>query len=224
MMQKDFRFSIKSTEDAGTFTGLASTYGNVDLGGEVCERGCFTKSISDKGGEVVLLWQHDQREPIGMGQVEDTQKGLLLRGTLAIDASPVAAKAYGLAKMGVLKGLSIGYDEIKPPEVRNGIRYLKELKLWEVSLVTFPMNEKAEVASVKSFEDLDNLIEPLRVDLKMGRVLSAATIAKLTETRDQISALLDSATTDEEAAKAAELSRSFHSAFAKLQIPKGLFL
>jgi phage head maturation protease len=42
------------------------------------------------------------------------------------------------------KVLSIGFDPIKD-FVEDGVRHLKELRLWEVSVVTFPMNEAAIV-------------------------------------------------------------------------------
>jgi phage head maturation protease len=58
-------------------------------------------------------------------------------------------------KKGVLKGLEhwlrccTRYD-------CGGIRHLHELKLYEVSVVTFPMNEMATVSSLKSDEPVAN--------------------------------------------------------------------
>src|SRR6266566_5269881 len=60
------RLQIKSLDEAGRFVGLASTYGNVDLGGDVVEPGAFQKTITDRGGEVPLLFAHDSRQPIGL--------------------------------------------------------------------------------------------------------------------------------------------------------------
>lgn len=155
-MQKTFKLEIKDFGGQGIFNGLASVYGNRDLGGEIVEPGAFTKTIADKNGEVPILWQHDSREPIGMGKLMDTAEGLHISGELAIDSSPTAAKAYGLLRKGILKGLSIGYDTLRD-EVKEvagkTTRYLKELKLWEVSIVTFPMNELATVNTVKALED-----------------------------------------------------------------------
>jgi hypothetical protein len=54
-----------------------------------------------------------------------------------------------LLKQGALKGLSIGYDVVKDNWEKR-IRYLKELKLWEVSVVTFPCNTLAGTTSVKA--------------------------------------------------------------------------
>ena len=57
--------------------------------------------------------------------------------------------------MGALDGLSIGF-RVNPDEVsydkRSRKRIIKEVELMEVSLVTFPMNPKAKVRSVKGEE------------------------------------------------------------------------
>src|SRR5690349_13005538 len=156
MKLKDFKMELKDFGDNGTFAGFASVYGNKDLGGDVVEPGAFTKTLADKNGEVPILWQHDSREPIGMGRLTDSGDGLIIKGELALE-SPVAQKAYGLMKKGILKGLSIGYDTVRN-EVKSGTRFLKELKLWEVSIVTFPMNELATVQTIKSIEDAKEVL------------------------------------------------------------------
>ena len=44
MAFKAVRFELKQLDDAGTFTGLASVFGMVDLQGDVIERGAFQKT------------------------------------------------------------------------------------------------------------------------------------------------------------------------------------
>ena len=56
-------------------------------------------------------------------------------------------KANNEFKGGCLNWEDYSIDEY---EIVNGVTYLKELTLWEVSLVTFPMNPLATVDSVKS--------------------------------------------------------------------------
>lgn len=60
-----------------------------------------------------------------------------------------AKRAYTLIKARVIKGLSIGFETIQD-SVEDGVRLLKEIRLWEVSVVTFPMNLDAAIGSVKS--------------------------------------------------------------------------
>jgi hypothetical protein len=94
-----------------------------------------------------MLWQHNPDSPIGTLTLLDTPTALKVKGQLLMDL-PDAKKAYILIKAKVIKGLSIGYDTIKD-SVENGVRLLKEVRLWEGSIVTFPMNEMAMITSVK---------------------------------------------------------------------------
>lgn len=135
---KSFAFELKEANEAGEFTGLASVYGNRDLGGDVVERGAFTKTLRERGSEVPILWQHDQKNPIGLGTLTDSADGLLIKGKLDLDI-PEGQRAYSGLKKGYLKGLSIGYDVVKQKYAGND-RHLTELKLYEVSTVTLPMN------------------------------------------------------------------------------------
>lgn len=151
MLHKECKFQLKEIGEEGTFTGLAAVYGNVDMGKDMIQPGAFTKTLADKNSEVPILWQHDPREPIGKATLTDGKEGLHIKGELVLE-SPVAQKAYALLKRGVLKGLSIGYDVVTE-KMEKGIRILKEIKLWETSLVTFPMNELALVDHVKGMND-----------------------------------------------------------------------
>jgi HK97 family phage prohead protease len=159
MQNRSFKLEVKSLTDQGVFTGMASVFGNVDLGGDVIEPGAFTRTLQHKGGEVPILFSHDTRQPIGLGKVQETKAGLEITGELVLQSSK-AMEAYHLMKKGVLKGLSIGYDSVKDT-VTSGIRHLHEVKLFEVSLVVFPMNEMAMVSSVKSDDPVINFRQTL---------------------------------------------------------------
>jgi HK97 family phage prohead protease len=142
----EINLELKSIAEDGSFEGLAAVYGNKDLGGDIIEPGAFTKSLAEKA-QVPLLYQHDPHEPIGVGTLTDTEQGLAITGKLVLQ-SDVARKCYALMRAGALKGLSIGY-QIVTAAAANGARLLKELKLAEVSIVTFPMNPLAVVTEVK---------------------------------------------------------------------------
>jgi len=152
MAVKAVRFELKQLDDAGTFIGLAGVFGNLDLGGDVIEHGAFAKSLSERGATTPLLWQHKMDEVIGVGHLSETPAGLQVEGKLVFDSNPTAHKVYALMRSGAVKGMSIGYDTVKHV-MRNGVRVLQELRLHEVSLTPFPMNEQALVASVKTLPD-----------------------------------------------------------------------
>lgn len=60
-----------------------------------------------------------------------------------------------------IRGLSIGYDTLLSDFV-DGVRHLKELRLWEGSVVTFPMNEMATVTSIKMADEDDEELAALK--------------------------------------------------------------
>ena len=164
MERHDFGFKVKSVDDAGKFTGVGAVYNNVDLGGDKILPGAFTRTLA-AGKQFPVLWQHNPSDPIGSVKVTDSPQGLMVEGQLLL-SDPTAAKAYQFLKAGIIKGLSIGYETIKSTLVDN-VRELKELKLWELSIVTFPMNEAALVTGIKAMTD-DDRVKHLRA-IRMHR-------------------------------------------------------
>ena len=142
-------------EDKGTgeFEGYGSIFGNVDLGNDVIQKGAFKRSLRKRGPkQVKLLYQHKTDMPIGVfDEIREDEKGLYVKGRLALQTQ-TGREAYELMKMGALDGLSIGF-KVDPKgytyERRSKKRVIDEVDLMEVSLVTFPMNPKAYVRSVK---------------------------------------------------------------------------
>ena len=143
-LTKDFKYALT---DEGTFEGLLATYNNVDLGGDLIEPGAFQKTLQENGPTVPLLWQHDTRQPIGTLTLMDTSEGLAVKGEI-LTTTPPGDYAYKTLKKSIVQGLSIGYDAVK--SVWDGpVRRLKEIRLWEGSVVTFPMDTHALITSVK---------------------------------------------------------------------------
>lgn len=157
----DCGFEIKAINDDGTFEGYGSVFGNVDFGGDVISKGAFAesiKSMKSSGTMPALLWQHKQSEPIGVyTEVREDETGLYVKGKLALKTVR-GSEAYELMKMKALNGLSIGFvSQNDTVDYKSNIRTITKADLWEVSVVTFPMNDKARVSSVKSIEDIKNL-------------------------------------------------------------------
>jgi uncharacterized protein len=146
--KSQIRMEIKEISAEGAFEGLLSPYGNVDGGMDVVEPGAYTKSIKERGSIITLLWQHKTDLPIGTLALEDKADGLWCKGQLEM-ALPKAQEAYICLKNRIIKGLSIGFESIKD-SIESGVRHLKEIRLFEGSIVTFPLNELAMVTSIKS--------------------------------------------------------------------------
>lgn len=149
----EFKFAPVDSEvdESGTFSGYASRFGLKDQGGDTVIAGAFAKSLSQRAP--AMLWQHDPSRPIGVWtKAEEDSTGLRVEGKIDMNVRQ-GMEAHSLLKSGGIKGLSIGYRTRKADRVKGG-RELKELELWEVSLVTFPMQIEASVDSVKDIEGI----------------------------------------------------------------------
>ncbi|WP_018266514.1 HK97 family phage prohead protease [Methylosinus sp. LW4] len=146
-------FDAKAVKDDGTFEGYASTFGNVDSGYDCVMPGAFTRSLLERpAARIKMLWQHDRTQPIGVwtDAVEDS-KGLFVKGALLVPSIKQAAECHALMKAGVIDSMSIGYKTMEADFTQSGVRQLKEVGLFEISMVTFPMNDQATVTTVKEF-------------------------------------------------------------------------
>lgn len=143
---------IKSISDDGTFEGYASTFGNVDNGGDRVIAGAFAKSISRKTARgIKMLRDHDHRKLVGEWlEIREDAKGLYVKGRIFTDIT-LGKETLILMRAGQLAALSIGYLTIDAHYSKlDDVRDLKELDLWEISIVPFPMNEMATIDNVKT--------------------------------------------------------------------------
>jgi uncharacterized protein len=185
---KAFDVEVKANVEKRTIEAYASTFGNRDLVGDVVTKGAFAKTIAERfaGGAkngVKVLWQHLPTMPIGLPiHMEEDSKGLYT--VSKISKTDWGDRALTLAADKVVDKTSIGYDVIKDEYSSGGERLLKELKLYEYSLVTFPANPDADILGTKSMEQLTNLLDQvgaadmgqLFTNTKAGAVMSQANI------------------------------------------------
>ena len=146
---------LKELSAEGEFEGYASTFNNADRGNDVVKPGAFTASLKKRpAGKVKMLAQHDVRRPIGVWTgMEEDARGLKVKGRLLLSIQD-GKETYELMRAGALDAMSIGYRTLTEEYDRSsGVRRLKEVDLMEVSIVTFPMNERATVSTVKTAQD-----------------------------------------------------------------------
>lgn len=176
-------FEIKSVSDSGAFTGYGSVFGVKDSYSDIVIKGAFTKSLNkwkEKGRLPALLWQHKMDEPIGYytKMVED-DNGLYLEGQLLIDDDPLARRAHAHMKAKSLSGLSIGYilNDYDYDKEKSAF-ILKDIDLWEVSVVTFPANDEARIDNVKSIFESGDIPPPKEIERVLRDVGLSRTQAK----------------------------------------------
>jgi len=161
---------LKSMDAKGCFYGYASVFNIVDQQNDMIKEGAFSRSVADPRG-VKLLWQHMNEEPIGViEELKEGPYGLYIKARLLLDI-PKGREVYSLISNGAINGLSIGYMIEDYDYNQDGVRYINDLTLMEVSVVTFPANVSANITQVKGGEPSI---------LAFGKVLDAA-INKLKE-------------------------------------------
>lgn len=167
----DIRWKAARIKDAGQdgeITGYGSVFGVVDRYGEIVDRGAFSKTLKERSPK--MLWQHDPSQPIGVwSDAKETDHGLRLNGQINLETAQ-GREAHALIKQGAVDGLSIGYIPVKwiveednssDQETKSVIMHLTEVKLYETSVVTFPANESALIAGIKSAKTIDDIKELL---------------------------------------------------------------
>ena len=144
-----------AAEDAGYLEGYASVFGNPDLGGDVVEKGAFTKTLKErlKKGAIKLFDSHmlHQGTDAVIGLVEEAAEddyGLTFKARFS--STTRAQDVRRKVQEGILNALSFGYEVVKDAmDPSKKVRLLKELKLYEVSVVPWGMNPKAMIEAVK---------------------------------------------------------------------------
>ena len=179
--------SGEESGDFGFFEGYAATFDNIDRVDDRIEKGAFKKSLKE-GRRIKLLWQHSNPELIGqiMDAKEDNQ-GLFVKGRINLGTAQ-GKEAYALLKAGDIDEMSIGFGMTRKDfEFEGDTRVIKDLTLYEISLVTEPANVEARVTEVKKLkEDLESAetlddIEDLLQEKGFSRSQSCTVISKVKE-------------------------------------------
>lgn len=149
-------FEIKAISEDGSFSGHGSVFGVVDAYGDSIQPGAFARTLKEwdqRGKRPKLLLQHDPSQIVGKWTaMREDARGLYVEGQLFIDL-PLARATWTLMKEGQLDGLSIGFSLPKAGtefDATTKVNRIKDVDLWEVSIVTFPANTAATVEAVKA--------------------------------------------------------------------------
>ncbi|GFM27892.1 HK97 family phage prohead protease [Novosphingobium sp. PY1] len=123
------------------FAGYAALFDRPDAGRDTIRSGAFARTLAERRDPVPLFWQH--RPDLRIGWVESLAEDARgLRVIAALD-NPQGGAALSLRR-GAVSGLSFGYRARASRSGRKG-RELLDIDLFEVSLVTRPMQHGARV-------------------------------------------------------------------------------
>ena len=188
-------FEVRAEGDGMTFTGYASVFNSPseDLGGfiEYVAPGAFKRSLQSRN-EVKLLWNHDSGEPLaslrgGTMQLVEDERGLKVTASL-----PQTSRGRDVAELlrtKVIDSMSFGFNVIKDSWARDGqTRTLESVRLFEVSIVSFPAYE-ATTAQVRSSQTInpDQLADAL-LQLESGEELDEVNANLITDVVNKLKA------------------------------------
>ena len=123
------------------FAGYASVFDVPDADRDTVRRGAFVRSLNARTGPVPLLWQHRANEQVGVIEsLSEDSRGLRVIGRI----ERLSSRAAKLVAQRKIDGLSFGYRAREVRQSEAG-RELLSLDLFEVSLVTHPLQHSARV-------------------------------------------------------------------------------
>jgi HK97 family phage prohead protease len=171
MQKKTFDLvEVKADEERGTFTALASVFGNVDLGGDKMVKGAFKNTLekwrkSGRSIPVILSHQWDSLTAyVGKADpraVYEDDRGLMVQGQLFMDKE-AGRDVYRLMKEGLLTGWSFGYKVPAGGQKKNGkVNEVTEVDLFEVGPTLVGMNPEAQLQEVKKLAEPDAIVNSL---------------------------------------------------------------
>jgi HK97 family phage prohead protease len=142
--------------------GYAIVWGSKNDYNEIVLKGATLNSLnargigSTSGNPILVLNQHRQTEPLCRPTIlQEDDYGLYFEGDI-IGGVSYADEAVNQVSQGVLRQLSYGFNYIWDKteyDATNDAYILKEIKLGEISLVTFSSDENAQLRSFNELQE-----------------------------------------------------------------------
>lgn len=150
--------------DEWRLTGYATIFNNPNVYGFMIAPGAY-KGVLESGVKPKMFFNHSKfGVPIGVwDSLEETEEGLLVSGTLTKGVR-LASDVHAALKAQTVDGLSvaIGWEDEDEVVASSGIVILNTIrKLYEISVVTYPADEKARISEALSADEIDEQIDQI---------------------------------------------------------------
>ena len=145
-------------------TGIVAPYDEVsfltpDPNGERILRGAFKKSISQRQGKIPLCRGHEHGVKLGTSR-RFTDDGTGLVGEFVVNRGDKGDELLEDLRDGYLDSMSVAFQPLVVGRGADGVREVKEARLYEVSMVAIPAYQGAAMLSVRDAQDLAELLAP----------------------------------------------------------------
>lgn len=143
-------------ESNGIVKGYGSVFNNIDSDNDIILAGAYTKTLNENGSRVRYCNQHRIDQPLGkFTELREDGNGLYF--CAEIPMTRMGQDILLLMKNGVINENSVGIMPIVKSFRQDGVRELKEVKLYEISCVTLAANPLAMITDAKGLIDQDLL-------------------------------------------------------------------
>lgn len=161
---------------SGIVTGYFSAFGNVDHHNDVMVKGCYAKTIKERGvdgtDQIHHLLMHNWEKPIGkLLTLKEDDFGLYFESKLSKNTT-AGKDAIGMYQDKLLKEHSVGFSTVKNEPVDEA-NHIKEVFLYEGSSVLLGANSQTPFTGFKTLAgktqlEVINQIEALEKALYSG--------------------------------------------------------
>ena len=208
MEYKSFNTTVEE-KDGGAVRAYASTFDRIpDAVGDIVAPGAFEKTLAnwrESGKPIPLLWGHDTDDPFSnIGAATDygtDERGLWFDASFDAE-NEKAQYVRKLVKEGRVFQCSFAYavNDSSPVTLDDGRKAneLRELDLFEISIVQIPANQNATIEEVKSAEEKEEAM----TEVKAGRRNSAKDtneLKRIVSAAEDILSAVNGLLTDDEA-------------------------
>lgn len=195
------KFSTKALDNGELFIEGWANRAVVDRGNEIIKKEAW--KLDNYKKNPMMLFNHDKDKPIGkVLECEPMEGGLWVKGKISKSKDPLVSYVRDLVSEGILSTFSVGFDGQDEQKDESGAIDIKSAELFEVSIVTLPMNQDSTFGvSMKSLSEAKNVGQARGVALRAKGAMVAASIQE-----GMFDAISGGKTRDEILARAAEIS------------------